>query len=157
MLTYRRSHLLLFSLSLSSLPAAWSAADESTETETEKEDGHHVKARQLHYPNSKLTRFPVPEEKVPWEVFNFHHKTTTCCWLPTSQPHCKTLFIGFRLFQVLCVLQVSFSSYSPAYYSSEDSGDHVDEYVVTNYPVHDIVFVLRFTYAYTVSAVFLLR
>uniref|UniRef100_A0AAQ4QDD8 Transient receptor potential cation channel, subfamily M, member 2 n=1 Tax=Gasterosteus aculeatus aculeatus TaxID=481459 RepID=A0AAQ4QDD8_GASAC len=95
--TFQKSHLLLFSLSLSSLPAAWSAADESTETETEKEDGHHVKARQLHYPNSKLTRFPVPEEKVPWEVFNFHHKTTTSCWLPTSQPHCKTLFIGFRL------------------------------------------------------------
>uniref|UniRef100_G3NSB2 Transient receptor potential cation channel, subfamily M, member 2 n=1 Tax=Gasterosteus aculeatus aculeatus TaxID=481459 RepID=G3NSB2_GASAC len=68
-----------------------------SQTETEKEDGHHVKARQLHYPNSKLTRFPVPEEKVPWEVFNFHHKTTTSCWLPTSQPHCKTLFIGFRL------------------------------------------------------------
>ncbi|KAM8857100.1 transient receptor potential cation channel subfamily M member 2-like [Synchiropus picturatus] len=28
----------------------------------------HVKARQLHYPNSKMRRFPVPEEKVPWEV-----------------------------------------------------------------------------------------
>ncbi|XP_068559379.1 transient receptor potential cation channel subfamily M member 2 [Cebidichthys violaceus] len=55
---------------------------------SEKEDEFHVNARQLHYPNSKLTRFPVPEEKVPWEV--------------------------------------SFSSYMPVYYASEDSGDHVD-------------------------------
>uniref|UniRef100_A0A3Q2T1Y8 Uncharacterized protein n=1 Tax=Fundulus heteroclitus TaxID=8078 RepID=A0A3Q2T1Y8_FUNHE len=31
-------------------------------------DRFHVKARQLHYPNSKITRFPVPEEKVPWNV-----------------------------------------------------------------------------------------
>ncbi|KAF7658007.1 hypothetical protein LDENG_00019260 [Lucifuga dentata] len=54
----------------------------------EKEDRFHVNARQFHYPNSKLTRFPVPEEKVPWEV--------------------------------------SFSSYMPPYYASEDSGDHVD-------------------------------
>lgn len=88
---------------------------------------------------------------------HFHHKTTTSCWLPTSPRHCKTLFVGFRLVQVLCFLQVSFSSYSPAYYPSGDGGDHVDGYVFTNYTVHDIVFVLRFMYAYTVSAVFLLR
>ncbi|XP_077473871.1 transient receptor potential cation channel subfamily M member 2 [Stigmatopora argus] len=31
-------------------------------------EGFHVKARQFQYPNSKVTRFPVPEEKVPWEV-----------------------------------------------------------------------------------------
>ncbi|XP_071321114.1 transient receptor potential cation channel subfamily M member 2 [Trachinotus anak] len=55
---------------------------------SENEVGFHVNARQFHYPNSKLTRFPVPEEKVPWEV--------------------------------------SFSSYMPVYYASEDSGDHVD-------------------------------
>uniref|UniRef100_A0A8D0CLW4 Transient receptor potential cation channel, subfamily M, member 2 n=1 Tax=Sander lucioperca TaxID=283035 RepID=A0A8D0CLW4_SANLU len=55
---------------------------------SEKEDGFHVNARQFHYPNSKVKRFPVPEEKVPWEV--------------------------------------SFSSYIPAYYASEDSEDHVD-------------------------------
>ncbi|XP_045910552.1 transient receptor potential cation channel subfamily M member 2 isoform X2 [Micropterus dolomieu] len=45
--------------------------DESLDTlrnTLEKEDGCHVNARQFHYPNSKLTRFPVPEEKVPWEV-----------------------------------------------------------------------------------------
>ncbi|XP_077947295.1 transient receptor potential cation channel subfamily M member 2-like [Gasterosteus aculeatus] len=57
---------------------------------------------------------------------HFHHKTTTSCWLPTSPRHCKTLFVGFRLVQVLCFLQVSFSSYSPAYYPSGDGGDHVD-------------------------------
>ncbi|XP_072556390.1 transient receptor potential cation channel subfamily M member 2 isoform X3 [Paramormyrops kingsleyae] len=28
----------------------------------------HIKARHLHYPGSQVTRFPVPEEKVPWEV-----------------------------------------------------------------------------------------
>ncbi|XP_070771465.1 transient receptor potential cation channel subfamily M member 2 [Enoplosus armatus] len=65
--------------------------DESPDTvrnTSEKEDGFHVNARQFHYPSSKLTRFPVPEEKVPWEV--------------------------------------SFSSYMPTYYASEDGGDHVD-------------------------------
>lgn len=35
---------------------------------SEKDDGFHVNSRHLNYPNSKLTRFPVPEEKVPWEV-----------------------------------------------------------------------------------------
>ncbi|KAG7227474.1 hypothetical protein INR49_005288 [Caranx melampygus] len=34
----------------------------------ENEVGFHVNARQFRYPNSKLIRFPVPEEKVPWEV-----------------------------------------------------------------------------------------
>ncbi|XP_068428649.1 transient receptor potential cation channel subfamily M member 2 isoform X2 [Clinocottus analis] len=72
-------------------PQTLTTTDESPDPLTntsEKEDGLHVKARQFHYPNSKLTRFPVPEEKVPWEV--------------------------------------SFSSYEPAYYASEDSGNHVD-------------------------------
>ncbi|XP_076603767.1 transient receptor potential cation channel subfamily M member 2 [Chaetodon auriga] len=55
---------------------------------SEKEDRFHVNARQFHYANSKVTRFPVPEEKVPWEV--------------------------------------SFSSYMPNYYASEDTKDHVD-------------------------------
>ncbi|XP_034549855.1 transient receptor potential cation channel subfamily M member 2 isoform X2 [Notolabrus celidotus] len=47
------------------------AADEPPDTfknTSEKEDRFHVNARQFHYPNSKITRFPVPEEKVPWEV-----------------------------------------------------------------------------------------
>ncbi|XP_023136566.3 transient receptor potential cation channel subfamily M member 2 isoform X1 [Amphiprion ocellaris] len=41
---------------------------DSLMTTSEKEDGFHVNSRQFHYPNTKLTRFPVPEEKVPWEV-----------------------------------------------------------------------------------------
>ncbi|KAF0026223.1 hypothetical protein F2P81_020960 [Scophthalmus maximus] len=71
--------------------ATSTTADETADTLTnvsETEVGFHVNARQPHYPDSKLTRFPVPEEKVPWEV--------------------------------------SFSLYMPAYYASEDSGDHVD-------------------------------
>ncbi|KAF3843040.1 hypothetical protein F7725_001889 [Dissostichus mawsoni] len=55
---------------------------------SEKEDKCHVNARQFYYPNSKLTRFPVPEEKVPWEF--------------------------------------SFTCYMPSYYTSEESGDHLD-------------------------------
>ncbi|XP_029385890.1 transient receptor potential cation channel subfamily M member 2 [Echeneis naucrates] len=46
-------------------------ADETPDTMrnvSENEDSFHVNARQFHYPNSKITRFPVPEEKVPWEV-----------------------------------------------------------------------------------------
>nr|XP_057938678.1 transient receptor potential cation channel subfamily M member 2 isoform X1 [Doryrhamphus excisus] len=39
-----------------------------SETSVKESDGFHFKARQFHYPNSKVTRFPVPEEKVPWEV-----------------------------------------------------------------------------------------
>uniref|UniRef100_A0A1A8QB26 Transient receptor potential cation channel, subfamily M, member 2 n=1 Tax=Nothobranchius rachovii TaxID=451742 RepID=A0A1A8QB26_9TELE len=35
---------------------------------SEIEKRFHVKARQFRYPDSKITRFPVPEEKVPWEV-----------------------------------------------------------------------------------------
>ncbi|XP_045857855.1 transient receptor potential cation channel subfamily M member 2 isoform X2 [Meles meles] len=31
-------------------------------------DGHHVNARHLLYPHSHVTRFPVPNEKVPWET-----------------------------------------------------------------------------------------
>ncbi|XP_035531934.1 transient receptor potential cation channel subfamily M member 2 [Morone saxatilis] len=68
-----------------------STTDESPDTyvnTSEKEDGFHVNARQFNYPGSKLTRFPVPEEKVPWEV--------------------------------------SFSSYMPTSYATEDGGDHVD-------------------------------
>ncbi|XP_076026101.1 transient receptor potential cation channel subfamily M member 2-like isoform X2 [Genypterus blacodes] len=30
--------------------------------------GFHISARQCQYPNTKVVRFPVPEEKVPWEV-----------------------------------------------------------------------------------------
>ncbi|XP_067370897.1 transient receptor potential cation channel subfamily M member 2 isoform X3 [Channa argus] len=57
--------------------------DETPETlrdTSEKEDSFHVNARQLYYPNSKLTRFPVPEEKVPWEVkFSSYMPTYYAC------------------------------------------------------------------------------
>ena len=33
-----------------------------------EEAGFHVKARLFSYPGAKGPRFPVPEEKVPWEV-----------------------------------------------------------------------------------------
>ncbi|XP_029314727.1 transient receptor potential cation channel subfamily M member 2 [Cottoperca gobio] len=70
-------------------PLILTTTDESPDIYmSDKEDTCHVNARQFHYPNSKLTRFPVPEEKVQWEVI--------------------------------------FSSYMPPYYTSEDSGDHVD-------------------------------
>ncbi|KAI2660922.1 Transient receptor potential cation channel subfamily M member 2 [Labeo rohita] len=36
--------------------------------ETDEESAPHTFARQLQYPSSTVERFPVPEEKVPWEV-----------------------------------------------------------------------------------------
>uniref|UniRef100_A0A4W4H3K8 TRPM SLOG domain-containing protein n=1 Tax=Electrophorus electricus TaxID=8005 RepID=A0A4W4H3K8_ELEEL len=41
---------------------------ESNRQEPDGEKTHHFYARQLHYPGSNVKRFPVPEEKVPWEV-----------------------------------------------------------------------------------------
>ncbi|KAA8588234.1 hypothetical protein FQN60_001428 [Etheostoma spectabile] len=50
-------------------PPTLTTTDESPDIyTTEKEDGLHVNARQLYYPNSKITRFPVPDENVPWKV-----------------------------------------------------------------------------------------
>ncbi|XP_061143606.1 transient receptor potential cation channel subfamily M member 2 isoform X3 [Syngnathus typhle] len=79
-----------------------STVEESSETsDSETSDcvnetyDFHVKARQFHYPNSEVTRFPVPEEKVPWEV--------------------------------------SFSSYEPSYFSSEDNTDGSDAEVLENF------------------------
>ena len=37
---------------------------------------NHVNARQLYYPDSTITRFPVPEEKVSWEVPDFNYTLT---------------------------------------------------------------------------------
>ncbi|CAJ1079221.1 transient receptor potential cation channel subfamily M member 2 isoform X1 [Xyrichtys novacula] len=60
-------------------------SDESPDTfknTSEKEDRFHVNARQFYYPNSKITRFPVPEEKVPWEVgFSSYMPTYYACEL----------------------------------------------------------------------------
>ncbi|XP_073710852.1 transient receptor potential cation channel subfamily M member 2-like [Misgurnus anguillicaudatus] len=41
---------------------------ESSGQETEDEKPPHTYARQLQYPGSNVTRFPVPEEKVSWET-----------------------------------------------------------------------------------------
>ncbi|KAM4559363.1 transient receptor potential cation channel subfamily M member 2 [Odontesthes bonariensis] len=49
---------------------------DSVRNTLEKKDSFHVNCRQFHYPNSKLTRFPVPEEKVQWEV-------SFSCYMPT--------------------------------------------------------------------------
>ncbi|KAK3543297.1 hypothetical protein QTP70_014040 [Hemibagrus guttatus] len=47
---------------------------ELSEPEAEWDKTHHIYARQLYYPGSTVKRFPVPEEKVPWEVAE--HKFT---------------------------------------------------------------------------------
>ncbi|CAL8265823.1 unnamed protein product [Lota lota] len=39
-----------------------------SEAEEREEAGFHVEARLFQYPGAKVSRFPVPEEKVPWEV-----------------------------------------------------------------------------------------
>uniref|UniRef100_A0A4W6FBX7 Transient receptor potential cation channel, subfamily M, member 2 n=1 Tax=Lates calcarifer TaxID=8187 RepID=A0A4W6FBX7_LATCA len=62
---------------------AATATDETPDTlrnVSENIDGFHVNARQFHYPNSKILRFPVPEEKVPWEVLHiyFCHEVSSC-------------------------------------------------------------------------------
>lgn len=51
--------------------AALTTADKSPDRYTsaaERDERLHVNARQFQYPGSKIKRFPVPEEKVPWEV-----------------------------------------------------------------------------------------
>ncbi|XP_067459474.1 transient receptor potential cation channel subfamily M member 2-like isoform X1 [Thunnus thynnus] len=66
--------------------ATTSATTDSESPKTEKEDSFHVNARQLHYPNSKLNRFPVPDEKVPWEV-KFSSYMPTCYTPEDSADH----------------------------------------------------------------------
>lgn len=85
-------------------PAALTTTDADTYVSTsEKEDRFHVNARQFHYPSSKITRFPVPEEKVPWEVFHVHlqHKVTSC-WNSEHQCIKKVWFYHIR--RVSCPL-----------------------------------------------------
>lgn len=96
------SNLLSFAL----FPAALITTDESLDTlrnTLEKEDGFHVNARQFHYPNSKLTRFPVPEEKVPWEVFhiNFQYKFTSCWSYHYRKNDALGLLDGFHVFSFI--------------------------------------------------------
>uniref|UniRef100_A0A671Z495 Transient receptor potential cation channel, subfamily M, member 2 n=1 Tax=Sparus aurata TaxID=8175 RepID=A0A671Z495_SPAAU len=64
-------HMSLLPLVCLHFYSALTTTDESPDTyvsTSEKEDGFHVNARQFHYPGSKVTRFPVPDEKVPWEA-----------------------------------------------------------------------------------------
>ncbi|KAM9304805.1 transient receptor potential cation channel subfamily M member 2 [Gastrophryne carolinensis] len=40
----------------------------------------HVNARNYHYPDAHIVRFPVPDEKVPWEVpFNIYYPSFYTC------------------------------------------------------------------------------
>ncbi|XP_006876843.1 PREDICTED: transient receptor potential cation channel subfamily M member 2 [Chrysochloris asiatica] len=56
------------------VPASWKAPEEQDHMPGGKqkaEDGddlYHVNARHLLYPSCPVTRFPVPDEKVPWEA-----------------------------------------------------------------------------------------
>lgn len=52
-------------------------------------DAPHVNARHLIYPNSPVLRFPVPDEKVPWEVSAVQAEGPVLQWgaaLPQSLP-----------------------------------------------------------------------
>uniref|UniRef100_A0A3P9LM50 Transient receptor potential cation channel, subfamily M, member 2 n=1 Tax=Oryzias latipes TaxID=8090 RepID=A0A3P9LM50_ORYLA len=52
-------------------PDTSNAADESSSclrNESASKDSFQVNCRQYYYPSSKVTRFPVPDEKVPWQV-----------------------------------------------------------------------------------------
>ncbi|XP_039598768.1 transient receptor potential cation channel subfamily M member 2 [Polypterus senegalus] len=41
---------------------------ETSDEEDDPEPHYHVNARQLLYPDSNVKRFPVPDERVPWEI-----------------------------------------------------------------------------------------
>uniref|UniRef100_A0A3Q4MXJ7 Uncharacterized protein n=1 Tax=Neolamprologus brichardi TaxID=32507 RepID=A0A3Q4MXJ7_NEOBR len=59
-----------------------------------RQDGFHVNSRQFSYPNSKLTRFPVPEEKVPWEVLKLFFSTTKSPVVMNGNPGGRTGISG---------------------------------------------------------------
>uniref|UniRef100_A0A3B3UXB0 Transient receptor potential cation channel, subfamily M, member 2 n=1 Tax=Poecilia latipinna TaxID=48699 RepID=A0A3B3UXB0_9TELE len=67
-------------------PQTSTMPDESSNSlrTAEEEDGFHVKSHQLQFPDSKIKRFPVPEEKVPWEVL---HKQCCAKVYPRIFPH----------------------------------------------------------------------
>uniref|UniRef100_A0A4W3H5R4 Transient receptor potential cation channel, subfamily M, member 2 n=1 Tax=Callorhinchus milii TaxID=7868 RepID=A0A4W3H5R4_CALMI len=57
--------------SLSSTDIPESKSKEQEDSDDEDKDSktlHHVDARSFFYPDSNIERFPVPDEKVPWEV-----------------------------------------------------------------------------------------
>lgn len=128
------------------LPAAPAGVDETPDSfrnTSEKGSGFHVNSRQFSYPNSKLTRFPVPEEKVPWEVLiiylniiKYYFFSTTKS--PVATPQKVTELINCPIILVVFISffsQVSFSSYKPTNYTSDDSEDHVDGCVKPYFPV----------------------
>lgn len=60
------------------LPTVSMTTDKPSYTSaSEKVDRCHINARQFYYPDSKVTRFPVPEEKVPWQVIHHSKDLTT--------------------------------------------------------------------------------
>lgn len=119
-------------------PAAPAVVDETPDSfrnTSEKGSSFHVNSRQFSYPNSKLTRFPVPEEKVPWEVLILFFSTTKS---PVATPQKVTELINCPIILVVFIsffFQVSFSSYKPTNYTSDDSKDHVDGCVEPYFPV----------------------
>lgn len=56
---------------------------DSSGQETDDESPHTY-ARQLQYPGSAVTRFPVPEEKVSWEVTDITFMHSSCEWTSTT-------------------------------------------------------------------------
>lgn len=60
--------LSILYLSASAIKSTNTDPSEATESKSEWEKTHHINACQLYYPGSTAVRFPVPEEKVPWEV-----------------------------------------------------------------------------------------
>lgn len=64
---------------------------DSSGQETDDESPHTY-ARQLQYPGSAVTRFPVPEEKVSWEVTHITFMHSSCEW--TSMTFCL-IFLYF--------------------------------------------------------------
>lgn len=103
---------------------------ESTEQEAEWKKTHHVYARQLYYPGSTVKRFPVPEEKVPWEVpeHKFSSMRTSLSifnsvYLTILFTYCVYLCMGMYALVVIIKtfpLQVDFSIYAPSIYSQEN-------------------------------------
>ncbi|XP_034741954.1 transient receptor potential cation channel subfamily M member 2 [Etheostoma cragini] len=93
-------------------PPTLTTTDESPDiSTTEKEDGFHVNARQFYYPNSKITRFPVPDENVPWKVRFSLYKPA--CYNGTTNPSDLTSvhFLITMLPSSLCCVPFILSPY----------------------------------------------
>ncbi|XP_069790175.1 transient receptor potential cation channel subfamily M member 2 [Narcine bancroftii] len=62
--------------------------EESAGKERDLKPMYHVKARSLMYPDSKIERFPVPDEMVPWQV-PFVEYSPSCYTTETPDGHQK--------------------------------------------------------------------